>query len=58
MSFSTFKQKADSYYEFLCDEETDLQNLPTDCAPGSIAFVVNGALVYMLNNKKQWISLL
>ena len=24
MSFSTFKQKADSYYEFLCDEETDL----------------------------------
>mgnify|MGYP006961993289 CR=1 FL=1 len=24
MAFSTFKQKADSYYEFLCDEETDL----------------------------------
>ena len=42
MGFSTFKQGADSYYEFVCDSVDDIASLPTDCAPGSVAFVIDG----------------
>lgn len=58
MAYSTFTYAAENHYEFLCDEDSDIEKLPKDCAPGSIAFVVNGAIVYMLNNQKQWVSLL
>lgn len=54
MAFSTFKQSADSYYEFVCDSVDDINALPTDCAPGSVAFVIEGSVCYMLNNQTEW----
>lgn len=57
MGFSTFKQGADSYYEFICDSVDDIASLPTDCAPGSVAFVIEGSVCYMLNNQKTWKSI-
>lgn len=54
MGFSTFKQGADSYYEFVCDSVDDIASLPTDCTPGSVAFVIEGSVCYMLNNQKTW----
>lgn len=58
MGYNTFNYNANNYAEFVCDEDSDVEKLPKDCAPGSIAFVVNGAKVYMLNNQSTWISLL
>lgn len=54
MAFSTFKQGADDYYEFVCDSVDDINALPTDCAPGSVAFVIEGSVCYMLNNQTEW----
>lgn len=58
MGYSTFNYDANNYMEFACDEDSDISKLPTDCAVGSIAFVINGAKVYMLNNQSEWVSLL
>ena len=58
MAYSTFNYTANKYLEFICDTETDVEKLPKDCSAGSIAFVVEGAKVYMLNNQKEWVSLL
>ena len=55
--FCTSKQGADNYYEFICDEVSDITDLPTECAPGSIAFVIGNSACYMLNNQKKWIAL-
>ena len=55
--FCTSKQGADNYYEFICDEVSDIANLPTECAPGSIAYVIGNSACYMLNNQKKWIVL-
>lgn len=58
MGYSTFNYTANNYVEFVCDTENDISNLPEDCSPGSIAFVIEGAKVYMFNNSKEWVSLL
>lgn len=58
MAFSTFNYTANNYIELICDTESDIENLSTEYAPGSIAFIVEGAKVYMLNNQKEWVSLL
>lgn len=58
MAYSTFNYTANNYVEFICDTESDIENLPTDNSPGSTAFVVDTAKVYMLNNQKEWVSLL
>lgn len=58
MGYGTFNYKANNYMEFVCDEDIDIEKLPKDCAVGSIAFVINGAKVYMLNNQSEWVSLL
>lgn len=58
MGYSTFNYDANDYMEFVCDTESDISNLSTDCAIGSIAFVIEGAKVYMLNNSREWVSLL
>lgn len=55
--YNTFRQKANEYYEFVCDTTEDIANLPTDCAPGSIAFVVGTSSCYMLNNQETWVEL-
>lgn len=43
--------------EYVADEEADVSNLPTDCAPGSSCIVIESSNVYMLNNKGEWKSL-
>lgn len=58
MSYSTFNYKANNYIEFICDKDEDIEKLPRDSQPGSTAFVVDGAKVYMLNNQKEWVALL
>ena len=40
--------------EYLVDDEADLINLPTKCAPGSKAHVVNQRKVYILNTQGEW----
>lgn len=52
--------------EFLIDGESDVANLPTSttrgstaqasacCAPGSIAYTPDMALIYMLGNDNEW----
>lgn len=54
MAFSTIREGADRYYEFICDEKADIDALPTDCAPGSVAFAIDSSTCYMLNNQKEW----
>lgn len=46
-----------NYKEFILDTEDDLTNCPTDCAPGSTAFIVEGAKAYMMNTQGQWVKL-
>ena len=54
MAFSTQRQAANDYYEFVCDETSDIDTLPTDCQPGSNAFIIASSTVYMLNNQGVW----
>lgn len=57
MAYSTFRQQADNYYEFVCDESSDISQLPVDLVPGSLAFVIGDSSVYMLNNQREWVAL-
>lgn len=41
--------------EFLCDFQTDVASLPTNCGPGSTARVVENGNFYILNNQFQWV---
>ena len=53
-----------NYSEFICDEESDIANLPTSihheytecehCSVGSKALVVGTGNLYILNNKNEW----
>ena len=43
-----------NHREFLVDDETDLASLPTNCAAGSKAHVVNQRVVYILNTQGEW----
>lgn len=43
--------------EFICDIETDINNLPVDIAPGSTAIVTGTGSVYILNNEFRWVKL-
>lgn len=40
--------------EYLLDTELDVDSLPTDCEPGSKAFVIETSQTYMLNNQHEW----
>ena len=42
--------------KFIVDFVSDIPTLPTDCAPGSTAFVIESSTHYMLNNYKQWVE--
>ena len=39
---------------FIADTESDIENLPTNVAPGSTCFVINNSKKYMLNNELEW----
>lgn len=55
---TTQSNRADyNHKEYIADSDSDINNLPTDCAPGSTCLIVGdgtGAKVYMLNNEKEW----
>ena len=42
--------------EFALDTPEDLNNLPIDITPGSIAFIISTGSVYMLNNQSEWVE--
>ena len=48
------EKKAYGVYEFLCDFDSDVKDLRTDCAPGSKAYVVESGKNYIFNNSKKW----
>lgn len=57
ISFRKFKDPYHSVRkEFLCDGESDLNDLPTTCEPGSVALIIDTSETYMLNNERQWIK--
>ena len=50
-----FREKeAYGVYEFLCDFDSDVKDLRTDCAPGSKAQVAESGKNYVFNSLKQW----
>lgn len=48
------EKKAYGVYEFLCDFDSDVKDLRTDCAPGSKAQVAESGKNYIFNSLKQW----
>lgn len=60
MSINAMKQSGHTTYnnvEFVVDALTDISNLPTTCAPGSIALCIEDSSVYILNGQKEWCKL-
>lgn len=58
--FSIMKENDRARYslvEYVADTENDVNNLPTDCLPGSSCIVAETSNVYMLNNQGQWVLL-
>lgn len=51
-------QVAHNTKKFIVDFASDVATLPTDCAPGSTAFVIENSSHYMLNNYKQWVKVI
>lgn len=49
-------ESQDDYtYEYLCDTEEDVSNLPT-CCTGSTALVCDTGNVYIVNASGQWVK--
>lgn len=42
------------YIEVLVQTESDVNNLPMDCAPGSLAYNENLSIVWQFGLDKQW----
>ncbi len=42
------------YEEFVCDTDEDVNKLPKNVAPGSVAIVADNGEVYILNTQGQW----
>ena len=46
-----------NYKEYYLDSINELPFIPVeDCSPGSVAYIIDKAEVYMLNSKKEWIK--
>lgn len=46
-----------NYKEFYIDTAADLASIKLDdVCPGSVAYVIATSVVYILNNKKEWIQ--
>lgn len=43
--------------EYIVDTATEVNNLPKDVAPGSVAFCVATGDIYMLNGQKVWVKI-
>lgn len=44
----------DYQFVFVMDAATDAPDLPTNCAPGSIAYTADFQNVYVFSPSKQW----
>lgn len=42
--------------EYACDTPEDIAKLPTNCSMGSYAIVISTGDVYMLNGKREWVT--
>lgn len=58
MSFQIIRQggqvTAPGHIEVLIQAEEDVQNLPMDCAPGSIAYNENLSIVWQFGLDNEW----
>ena len=57
MSFKIAKKGNDAnpnQTDFICDERSDIDILPTNISWGSTAFVIDDSSVWMLNSKGIW----
>ena len=43
-------------YDYVCDTQEDLSFLPTGCAPGSLAYVIETGNIYVMNSLKKWVE--
>lgn len=43
--------------EYYLDDAKDVNDLPTTCAPGSTAIVMETAQVFMMNSRGEWVEL-
>lgn len=57
MGYSSY-QNSDNivpyYMAFVADKITDVDNLPTNCAPGSTCTVIENSSVWMLGTDNKW----
>lgn len=44
-------------YEYVCDYAEDYKTLPTNCAVGSRAFIIENSKVYMMNSSRKWVEI-
>lgn len=44
-------------YEYICDFETDVKDLPVKGKAGSRAYIVETGKVYILNTQKKWVAI-
>ena len=42
---------------FVCDTQSDLQNLPSNSEQGSMAFVIEDSTCWMINSSGQWVQI-
>lgn len=58
--YSIMKQngkEAANVIEYVIDTIDEINELPVDCAVGSVAIITSTSQVFMLNNKKEWVEL-
>ena len=55
--FSIIKENNKTQYsltEYIADKESDVENLPITCLPGSTCIVIETSEVYILNTQHKW----
>jgi hypothetical protein len=57
--FSIFSNNGKKTYgikNFIVDTPDDIDNLPKDCHPGCLAFVISNSAYFMMNHKQTWVK--
>ncbi len=54
---STSGHTAYDYREYFIDDDVDVDELPTEVLPGSIAFSIATSNLFVLNSKRQWVKI-
>ena len=47
----------DTNQYFVCDAQSDIQNLPHDAEMGSMAFIIEDSTTYMINSSGVWVEI-